>query len=273
MTQMLVLVGLTVVQLACGTVAPVAAAITTTPAISCNTPLCMGLVGAGVGAAGLAAIGGIAAAAAHKKKAAPTAPPVTAAPFVVTAAPVMLNRNAETTTTAAPSSSGGWLLPLLVGLLLLCCLLGLIGYLCMKPKQKRDTKVKKTTKVKKAVAPIENKAEEAAPLLGTGHWEQPKQFVPVTTAQTSMVPQVTTAQVAVAAAPTYAMQAPAYTEAVVPSYAMMPTQAVAPTAAMLQAYAAPTAVVGTGGFSAGGYGVPTAGYGMNTGMLPSGAIY
>jgi len=270
MARMFVVVGLTALQLAAALAPdPVAAGITTTPAISCNTPLCMGLVGAGVGAAGLAAIGGIAAAAAHKKKAAPTAPPVTAAPFVVTAAPVMLNRNAETTTTAAPSSSGGWLLPLLSGLLLLCCLLGLIGYLCMKPKPKP----KRATNVKKAVAPIENKAEEAAPLLGTGHWEQPKQFVPVTTAQTSMVPQVTTAQVAMAAAPTYAMQAPAYTEAVVPSYAMMPTQAVAPTAAMLQAYAAPTAVVGTGGFSAGGYGVPTAGYGMTTGMLPSGSIY
>jgi len=269
MARMFVVVGLTALQLTAALApVPVAAGITTTPAISCNTPLCMGLVGAGVGAAGLAAIGGIAAAAAHKKKAAPTAPPVTAAPFVVTAAPVMLNRMA-TTTTAAPSNSGGWLLPLLVGLLLSCCLLGLIGYLCMKPKPKP----KRATNVKKAVAPIENKAEEAAPLLGTGHWEQPKQFVPVTTAQTSMVPQVTTAQVAMAAAPTYAMQAPAYTEAVVPSYAMMPTQAVAPTAAMLQAYAAPTAVVGTGGFSAGGYGVPTAGYGMTTGMLPSGSIY
>jgi len=260
MTQMLVLVGLTVVQLACGTVAPVAAAITTTPAISCNTPLCMGLVGAGVGAAGLAAIGGIAAAAAHKKKAPAAAAPVTPAPVVTpapTLAPMIFNRNAETTT-AAPSSSGGWLLPLLSGLLLLCCLLGLIGYLCMKPKQKRATKVKKT------VAPVENRelaAAEAAPLLATGHWEQPKQIVPVTTAQTSMVPQVTTAQVAMAAAPTYAMPAPAYTEAVVPSYAMVPTPTYAQTVAPAAAYAMPQAY-------AGGYGVPTAGYGV-----PSGAIY
>jgi len=268
----------------CGTVAPVG--YTTTPAgVTCDTPLCQGLVGAGVGVAGLAAIGGIAGAMAPKKHApaaAATLPPTPAA----TPAPVIFHRKIDTTT-AAPSSPGGSLLPLLLGLLLLCCLLGIIGYMCMKPKpkQKRATTVKKTAPVAAA------KDIEAAPLLSpvTGHWEQPRQIVPVTTAQTSLVPQVTTAQmvaptyavpaptyVETAVAPTYAMPAPAYYETAVaptfakaaPTYAMPAPAyyeaAVAPTFAMAaptyveavapaSAYAMPTAVVGGGGYAGGAY--------------------
>mmetsp|Transcript_35401 Transcript_35401/g.54976 ORF Transcript_35401/g.54976 Transcript_35401/m.54976 type:complete len:291 (-) Transcript_35401:141-1013(-) len=264
----------------CGTVAPAAPAApvgyTTTPAgVTCDTPLCQGLVGAGVGVAGLAAIGGIAGALAHKKHAPAALPPTAAAP---TAAPVMFNRVEAETTTAAPSSSGGWLLPLLLGLLLLCCLLGIIGYMCMKPKQKRATKVKKTAPVAAA------KDIEATPLLSpvTGHWEQPRQIVPVTTAQTSLVPQVTTAQmvaptyavpaptyVETAVAPTYAMPAPAYYEAAVaPTFAMAaPTivEAVAPASA----YAMPTAVVGGGGYATAV--APTGVLGTIGGAYPTGA--
>mmetsp|Transcript_106644 Transcript_106644/g.168498 ORF Transcript_106644/g.168498 Transcript_106644/m.168498 type:complete len:276 (+) Transcript_106644:71-898(+) len=250
----------------CGTVAPAAPAApvgyTTTPAgVTCDTPLCQGLVGAGVGVAGLAAIGGIAGALAQKKHAPPaasaTAAPIVE-PIVTTASPVIFNREADTTT-AAPGSSDGWLLPLLLGLLTLCCILGLIGYFCMKPKDKRATKVKKTKKAAPApdnkdtaVAPL-----EAAPLLATGHWEQPRQMVPVTTAQTSMVPQVTTAQ--------YAMAAPTYTETVVPSYAMMPTPTYTETVAPTAAYAIAPAF-GTGGL-VGTTGYPVTG-GYAAGVVP-----
>jgi len=282
----------------CGTVAPVG--YTTTPAgVTCDTPLCQGLVGAGVGVAGLAAIGGIAGAMAPKKHApaaAATLPPTPAA----TPAPVIFHRKIDTTT-AAPSSPNNWLLPLLLGLLLLCCLLGITGYMCMKPKQKRATKVKKTAPVAAA------KDIEAAPLLSpvTGHWEQPRQIVPVTTAQTSLVPQVTTAQMVAptyavpaptyverAVAPTYAMPAPAYYETAVaptfakaaPTYAMPAPAyyeaAVAPTFAMAaptyveavapaSAYAMPTAVVGGGGYATAV--APTGVVGTIGGAYPTGA--
>jgi hypothetical protein len=240
MVRMFVLVSLIAVQLGeaaspCATVAPAPVGYTTTPAISCNTPLCQGLVGAGAGAAGLAIIGGIAAAAAHKNEPQTTPPivippvPPTKPPVVITTNPILLTL---VVTTAEPSifnrekddeeSGSSWLLPLLGGLLLLCCLLGLLGYFCMKGK--RATKVKKTKKAAPAVdrgpaiAP-----QESVPLM-TGHWEQPKQIVPVTTAQKSFVPQVTTASVAMAAptmvetvAPSYSMMAPAYTAAVAPT--------------------------------------------------------
>jgi len=262
MTRMFVLVGLIAVQLGATAAPPVAPVFTTTPAIQCNTPLCQGLVGAGVGAAGLAIIGGIAAGAAaanHKPQTTPpivippvppTEPPVdvTTKPIsinvAVTEAPTVFNRNTEDKETGS-----SWLLPLLLGLLALCCLLGLLGYFCMKGK--RATKVKKTKKAAPAAAIA---PQESVPLM-TGHWEQPKQIVPVTTAQMSVVPQVTTASVAVAAptmvetvAPSYSMMAPAYTAAVAPT---MTGGLVGGTTAM------PYPAVSTGmvpGFSAGNLG-------------------
>lgn len=236
MTRMFVLVGLIAVQLGATAAPPVAPVSTTTPAIQCNTPLCQGLVGAGVGAAGLAIIGGIAAGAAaanHKPQTTPpiVIPPVppTEPPVDVTTKPISINVAVTEAPTVLNRENGdeetgsSWLLPLLLGLLLLFCLLGLLGYFCMKGK--RATKVKKT---KKAAPAVDRGAaiapQESVPLMMTGHWEQPKQIVPVTTAQRSVVPQVTTASVAMAAptmvetvAPSYSMMAPAYTAAVAPT--------------------------------------------------------
>lgn len=282
MTRMFVLVGLIAVQLGATAAPPVAPVYTTTPAIQCNTPLCQGLVGAGVGAAGLAIIGGIAAGAAaanHKPQTTPpivippvppTEPPVdvTTKPIsinvAVTEAPTILNRE-----TVDEETGSSWLLPLLLGLLLLFCLLGLLGYFCMKGK--RATKVKKT---KKAAPAVDRGAaippQESVPLM-TGHWEQPKQIVPVTTAQMSVVPQVTTASVAMAAptmvetvAPSYSMMAPAYTAAVAPT---MTGGLVGGTTAMAYpavstAAVAPTMTGVVGGTAAMGY--PA----VSTGMVP-----
>jgi len=277
MTQMFVLVSLIAMTLgeaavpAVATAAPAAAPVTytTTPAgISCDTPLCQGLVGAGVGVAGLAAIGGIAGALAHKKhdhhplmaksNAATTAAPVP----VITAAPAIFAREENTTApTEEPWSaqSNGWIVPLLIlvsALLIMCCLFSLI--MSQQPKTKRATKVKKSAPAPAnrdvAVAPL-----EAAPLLG--HWEQPTQIVPVTTAQASMVPQMTTSQ--------YAMAAPTYTETVAPSYAMMPTPG------FLEAYAmgappAPAYANSTGGAMMGEYavGYPGGAGGYSPGVFP-----
>jgi hypothetical protein len=156
------------------------------------------------------------------------------------------------------SSSSSWLLPLLIGLLLLCCLLGLIGYFCMN-KSKRATKVNTAPKPKpkdetplvasKDVAPP---APEVTPLV-SGHWEQPMQMVPVTTAQPSVVPvttapPITTARVTAppeisylapivtTAAPIVETIAPTYTMAA-PTYA---TSSIVETVAPTYAVAAPT---------------------------------
>jgi hypothetical protein len=241
MTRMFILVSLIAMQLGeatpptlppapaspCGTVAPTVGS--TTPAPLCDTPLCKGLVGAGAGLAGLAAIGGIASALAPKHTT--TLPPV-----ITTTRQTKPIKIAPQSTTENPlfrqkddEKKNNWLLPLLLGLLALCCCLGLMAYL-MKPKSKRATKVtKKKTKAPApesrniAVAPV----PEAAPLMGhyeqpmqnvAGHYEQPMQTVPVTTAPTYARQPV---------APTYAMAAPTYArEPVAPRYAMAaPTHA------------------------------------------------
>jgi hypothetical protein len=280
MTRMFVLVSLIAMRLGeatpptlppapaspCGTVAPTVGS--TTPAPLCDTPLCKGLVGAGAGLAGLAAIGGIASALAPKH--ATTLPPVItttrqtkpiATPQSTTANPLFRQKDEP--------KKNNWLLPLLLGLLALCCCLGLMAYL-MKPKSKRATKVtKKKTKAPApesrniAVAPV----PEAAPLMGhyeqpmqnvAGHYEQPMQTVPVTTAQTSYVPAVVSPRAMAAptyarqpVAPTYAMAAPTYArEPVAPRYAMA-----APTHAT-QGYSMPGSATSgvVPGYSTGGFG-------------------
>jgi hypothetical protein len=231
---------------------------TTTPAPL--SKLEKGLIGAGAGIAGLAAIGGIAGALAPKKLTTPhpkpTSAPTTAAPNTTaapatTAAPVIRARE-ETKTDDGSSSIP--LLPLLLGLLLLCCLLGIIGYFCSN-KSKRAAKVstKKpapSSTDRDVAAPA---APEASPLV-SGHWEQPMAMVPVSTAQPSFVPFTTAPPITTAieiaqtqisylppivetVAPTYMMAAPTYVttpivETVAPNYAVAaPTYASTPTTA------------------------------------------
>lgn len=233
MTWIFVLAGLLAMQLGdalapaspCATAAPAPPVYASTTPFLCDTPLCQGLVGAGVGIAGLAAIGGIvggALAHGHKEGVythAPTHPPVhptyiptqapshpptnpltqpttTRAPIVIVTAPVGIGTTDGLFGTPfareKDPEGSNWLFPCLLALLALCCGLGILGYCFSSPTKKRTAKLKNETKKKKEVAPAPAAAPapEVAPLLPRGHWEQPVQLVP--------------------AAPGYAMAPPGY---------------------------------------------------------------
>jgi hypothetical protein len=128
-----------------------------------------------------------------------------------------------------------------------------------KPKATKKASKKAQKPASRDLDVMQAPEVESAPLLApmTGHWEQPMQMVPVTTAQPSYVPVVQSAPV-VQKQVVYETAAPTYAA---PAYATTPTYA-APTYATQASYATPTA------YATPTYATPTA-YATPTSAVPS----